>query len=443
MTLRLRILALVLLFALFLIAGFAAIQITQQFDTLNTYNAYRVRVGSHAAKTSLAVVLAIRQALHPADDPAPALQEELRRLQGVGLFDEAAILTPEGTPVAATPGASALVDDVRGTQEALTLYPAQWHYTRVASTAVHAYVPIAAPHEPPQYVARFTCALANVRQAVARVYRLSGLMVLGVLGASVLFARFLTRAILQPIQVLNEATRDIAAGNLALKVHVDTGDELEELAGAVNDMTDALVRLRAKAEDANPLTKLPGNRAIQEAIERRIAGKQLFVAVYADLDHFKAFNDHYGIGAGDEAIKLTAKVLQDALKRGNPSDFLGHEGGDDFVLLTTPDKVEAVTRVICAEFDQRIRALYTPEDAARGKILATDREGKPREFPLMTLSLAGVTNAHRPITAYAEVTGIFSEVKLRAKRMSQESAASSFALDRRRAGPGRTLPPRG
>lgn len=434
MTLRGRILALVLMFAVFLIAGFSVIQVTQQLDSLNAYHTYRVRAGSSAAKASLEVALAMQQAQRASDDPT-ALGAELERLQRAGLFDAAVLLTAEGVPIASAGSLpNLLVDDARWAVYALTTYSAtQWHYTQVTPTAIHAYVPLLLPRSPLVYVARFTYALASVRDAIARTSRLSGLMMLGVLSVSVVFAWFLMRAILQPIQILNEATRDIAAGNLALKVHVDTGDELGELAGTFNEMTDALVRLRAKAEDANPLTRLPGNRVIQEEIERRIAAKSLFVAVYGDLDHFKAFNDHYGIGAGDEAIKLTAKILKESLKYGNRSDFLGHEGGDDFVLLTTPDKVEAVTRYIGSEFDQRIRTLYTPEDVARGKLMATDREGKIREFPIMTFSLAGVTNAHRPITAYAQVTGIFSEVKLRAKRTSQESGRSSFALDRRRA----------
>src|SRR3989338_121903 len=445
MTLRLRIIGLVVLFALFLIAGFAAIQISQQLETLNTYNAYRVRVGSSAAKTSLEVALAVHQAQHPTEDPLPDFRAELTRLQEGGLFDDATVLSPGGASLAAlgtVPGE--VVDDARWAPYAVATYsPAQWSYPHVTATAVHVYVPLAAPKSQPRHVIRLTYALANVRQAVSGVYRLSGLLIADVLGLSVLFAWFLTRAILAPIQELNQATQDIAAGNLALKVHVDTGDELGALADTFNQMTDALVMLRAKAEDANPLTRLPGNRVIREEIERRITAQSPFVAVYADLDNFKAFNDYYGIGAGDEAIKLTATLLREALKRhGNPADFLGHEGGDDFVLLTTPEKTEAVTRFICAEFDRRIRTLYKPEDAARGAIAATDREGKVREFPLMTFSLAGGTNVHRPIAAYAEVTGIFSEVKKRAKRMSQEAKASAFALDQRRSDTSREQPPK-
>src|SRR3990167_4601881 len=108
-------------------------------------------------------------------------------------------------------------------------------------------------------------------------------------------------------------------------------------------MAASLVSLKARGENANPLTKQPPNNMIHEEIEKRIKGKKKFVAVYSDLDNFKAFNDKYGIGAGDQAIRLTAAIMKEAIRKGAPGDFLGHEGGDDFILLTTPEKMDAVT----------------------------------------------------------------------------------------------------
>ena len=433
MTLRVRILALVGVFAIFLIAGFAAIQVVNQLQILNTYNAYRVRVGSSSAKTSLEVALAVHQAQHPKDDPVPMLKTELARIGQSELFDGAVLLTPEGQTLFALGNVTGLeADDGRWAPFAVGMYTKEhWCYTSVTPGAVHNYVPLTLQQKP-RYVVRFTFALANVRQAIREVYKLSAMMILVVFALSALFAWFLTRAILEPIQTLNEATHDIAAGNLSLKVRVATGDELEELATTFNEMTDALARLKARAENANPLTKLPGNTMIHEEIERRIISKKPFVAVYADLDNFKAFNDKYGIGAGDEVIRLTAKLLKEAMKRGNPEDFLGHEGGDDFVLLTTPEKLDAVSHFICTEFDQRIRALYHPEDLARGGITSKDREGNTKEFPIMTVSLAGATNVHRPLNSYAEVTNILAEVKKRAKISSKEAVKSTMVLDRRR-----------
>ncbi|NQT46470.1 MAG: diguanylate cyclase [Candidatus Omnitrophica bacterium] len=192
-------------------------------------------------------------------------------------------------------------------------------------------------------------------------------------------------------------------------------------------MTAALMKMRAKAENANPLTKLPGNIVIHDEIDNRIKAKTKFAVIYSDLDNFKAFNDKYGIGLGDQAIKLTADILKESLKHGNSDDLLGHEGGDDFVMITTPDKTKTITDYICKEFDKRIRQFYSKEDLDQGFIMASSRDSQIKKFPIMTISLAGVTNEQRPIQSYAEVTNICAEVKKKAKSLN----ISSFVLDKR------------
>jgi len=186
------------------------------------------------------------------------------------------------------------------------------------------------------------------------------------------------------------------------------------------------VKMQRRAENANPLTKLPGNIVIMEEVEKRIAAGTKFTVIYGDLDNFKAFNDKYGIHKGDEAIKLCSVIFKEAVKHcGNSRDFLGHEGGDDFILLTSPDKTESIAQYIMSEFDKRVRSLYEQEDLQRGHIIAHDRDGQVKHFPIMTISLAGVTNQHRQITTYGQVTNIAAEVKKKAK--SQQK--SCFVLD--------------
>jgi len=147
-----------------------------------------------------------------------------------------------------------------------------------------------------------------------------------------------------------------------------------------------------------------------------------------DLDNFKAFNDKYGIHAGDKAIQITAQVLREGLdNKGAEGDFLGHEGGDDFVFVTVPERAEPVTSYMIAEFDKRIRTLYNEEDLSKGCIVAKGRDGVTREYPIMTISMSGVTNAHRTIESYAEVTNIVAEVKKKAKSIP----GSVFYLDKR------------
>src|SRR5579864_6356115 len=141
-------------------------------------------------------------------------------------------------------------------------------------------------------------------------------------------------------------------------------------AGADDYMTkpfgpqELLARVKAKIRrvevDASlsPLTRLPGNLAIEAELRRRIEAGQAFAVLYLDLDHFKAFNDVYGFTHGDEAIQLLARITVDTVhRRGTPSDFVGHIGGDDFIVATQPDRGEEIAASIVAEFDEKIRDL--------------------------------------------------------------------------------------
>jgi diguanylate cyclase (GGDEF)-like protein len=238
----------------------------------------------------------------------------------------------------------------------------------------------------------------------------------------------LSRLVIGPIKVFNKAAGAIADGSLDLRVKIHTDDELEELAKSFNYMTAELVKMKARAENANPLTKLPGNIVIMEEVERLIKEDKKFTVVYADLDNFKAFNDKYGIHKGDEAITMTGNIFKEAIKnKGNESDFVGHEGGDDFIILTSPESAEAVTDYITHNFDERVKSLYNKEDLDRGHIVAHSREGEVKKFPIMTISLAGVTNQYRPISNYSEITNIVAEVKKKAKNKD----GSCFVLDKR------------
>jgi len=249
-----------------------------------------------------------------------------------------------------------------------------------------------------------------------------------VLLISILFGSFLSMSIIGPITILNEATKDIAAGNLDLHVKITTRDELEELSDTFNAMTISLKRMRAVAEDANPLTRLPGNRLLQEEIESRLSRGMKIVVIHADLDNFKAFNDNYGLEKGDEAIKLTAEVIKEAIEEaGTRSDFLSHIGGDDFVLVAAPDKDTALAELTIRLFDERIRTLYSAGDLERGYIMAKGRDDQIKKYPIMTISMAGVSNQNRPLKSYAEVTNIATDVKKKAKSVMK----SVYILDQR------------
>ncbi|MBN1622108.1 MAG: response regulator [Endomicrobiales bacterium] len=166
----------------------------------------------------------------------------------------------------------------------------------------------------------------------------------------------------------------------------------------------------------NPLTKLPGNYTFETEIEKLLEDKKQFAACHIDLDHFKAFNDNYGYKWGDEVIKLAAKVISKSmLAFGNNEDVLVHLGGDDFLLLTTPDKVEPIYNNIIAEFSNEIMEYYNQSDKERGFTITVNRRGQQEQFPLITFSVAVASNETKNITSYVQVVDILSEMKKFAK----------------------------
>src|SRR6266508_3470262 len=177
----------------------------------------------------------------------------------------------------------------------------------------------------------------------------------------------------------------------------------------------------------SPLTGLPGNIRVQEDIRRRVAEEEPFALLYCDLDHFKAYNDGYGFVRGDRAIQALARVLievaQDLI---GPDAFVGHVGGDDFVVICSPEDAERVASQICAIFDTQAPLLYDPADAERGSIQVRDRQGNLRSFPLLSISIGVATTSTRRFEHFGEVVAIATEMKQVAKRDTR----SSFAVDR-------------
>lgn len=270
---------------------------------------------------------------------------------------------------------------------------------------------------------------ATIQQALREVMMpIAGIIVFVVI-ANFILAMLLSKALVNPVSILYHATNDVAEGDLDKRVNIKSGDELQELAENFNYMTLEIKKMKARAENANPLTKLPGNLVIHDDVEKKIKENKKFVVIYCDLDNFKAFNDKYGVYKGDVAIQLTADIFKEAVqKEGGEDDLVGHEGGDDFLVVTSPEKAQNIADYVTKEFDERVRILYDEEDLKKGFIEAKSRHGEQiMKFPIMTISLAGVTNAHRPITNYAQVTNIAAELKKKAKSLT----GSNFVLDKR------------
>jgi diguanylate cyclase (GGDEF)-like protein len=186
------------------------------------------------------------------------------------------------------------------------------------------------------------------------------------------------------------------------------------------------LRRAAQRPVHNPLTGLPGNILLTEELKHRIRRGEPFALMHIDLNNFKAFNDTYGFARGDRMIKLVAEVLVDLVRTvGTPTDFIGHIGGDDFVVLTTPEQVDQLCPQICKDFDDRARALYDTHDLERGYLQAFDRQGIARRFPIISVSIGVATNQHRTFADYEEAGRVAADMKHYAK----QQPGSYYAVD--------------
>jgi len=232
---------------------------------------------------------------------------------------------------------------------------------------------------------------------------------------------------LMPIIMITsqDAQEDILVGlELGADDYVKKPFNERELLGRIKNIFRRIDRNR----NANPLTGLNGNLEIQRDITSRITKGFGFAVIYADLDNFKSYNDVYGFSNGDRIIVLTADILSDQTALfGNPDDFIGHIGGDDFIVVTTPDKAESICKNVIAEFDEKVLSFYNEEHRTQGIITTKNRRGEIDTFPLMSISMAIVTNERREINNYVEVGDIASDVKKKLKTMP----GSNYFADRR------------
>jgi len=187
-------------------------------------------------------------------------------------------------------------------------------------------------------------------------------------------------------------------------------------------LNELLARVKAilarvkRSRQANPLTGLPGNEAIEEVIIQHLEINKPTAVVYADLDNFKAYNDIYGFKQGDKAIKMTSRALSDALEWWeNENDFLGHIGGDDFIAILDPDRVEQFCQRVLERFGIEVKYLYKKEDWEKGYLITTNRKGGWEKCPLISLSLAIVNTEEKKIVDYSQLAEELAIMKKKAK----------------------------
>lgn len=238
--------------------------------------------------------------------------------------------------------------------------------------------------------------------------------------------------------------RDSYTGIVPCAVLVSAGSEAEMTAafdaGADEVLTDQLgaaeVRRRLRAmmtrsdRDTlvHPSTRLPGTIEIEGEMGRRLGRGERFAVCYADLDHFKEYNDRYGYYEGDRVIRIVARILHDVVKGvAGTAGFVGHIGGDDFIFIIPVEYVSGTCAEIVSIFDELSPYQYSVQDRTAGYFFGKDRRGQLHRVPLMTLSIGVVTNERRQFISASQISELATEMKTYAKTLS----GSVFTVDRR------------
>ena len=191
---------------------------------------------------------------------------------------------------------------------------------------------------------------------------------------------------------------------------------------------DVLLTRTERDVSVHPSTRLPGTNEIEREIKRRMESGQLFAVCYADLDNFKEYNDRYSYNDGDRVIFVLSRILHDVVKGTcGANGFVGHIGGDDFILVLPLEMVAPCASEIINVFDTLILFQYSEQDRRAGYFFGKDRRGQLHKVPFMTLSIGVVTNERRRFTHPAQVSELATEMKSYAKTLP----GSVFVVDRR------------
>ena len=272
---------------------------------------------------------------------------------------------------------------------------------------------------------RKTAETASIGAAAFRFA--AGLCIVGFI-LSVATAMLVTRNISGAIKKLKTATEMIAEGDFEHRPDIRNRDEIGDLSAAFVAMSERLKLLEVMSIDTSPLTRLPGGVAIDKLLKQRIIEEKAIAFCLLDIDNFKAYNDRYGYAKGNELIRTAADIFKQALAEfGGPEDFLGHIGGDDFVIITDPERYRTICESIIIHFDHRIPSLYDIQDREHGYITGENRQGEKVEFDLATISIAVVSNELQTISSYIRYGEIAAELKRQAKLQPK----SLYLVDRR------------
>lgn len=233
-------------------------------------------------------------------------------------------------------------------------------------------------------------------------------------------------------RIIRNDTRTAHLPVVMLTSRGDVNDKVEGLEAGADDYivkpfepAEVLARVKTHLRRAkqhkcfSPLTGLPGNMIIEEEIKKCLTRPDFSVAIlYLDVDNFKAYNDNYGFVRGDELLRTISNILRDSVQRISPlNSFVGHIGGDDFIALVPAEVMHDVCQAVISEITAATPQFYSPKDQMQGYVVAQDRFGEVKKFPLITVSISVITNQVHNLTDISQLGELAARLKKKAKEV--------------------------
>lgn len=271
--------------------------------------------------------------------------------------------------------------------------------------------------------------LADLSRYTDQAFQMTALLTLIGICLSAPVSVTVILSIHRSVRALKEATRKISAGSFEHQPALSGSDEFAQLAHDFSRMGEKLRELEQLRLDANPLTQLPGNLAIDREIDMRIKKGETFSHLYLDLDNFKAYSDRYGYKAGSDVLASVGTLIKQVVaENGTPQDLIGHIGGDDYVVVTTLELGESLAQKVIEAFSELAPTFYTEEDRRAGSFVGKDRYGVSRTFPLITISIAVIPSDHYDYPSRLAI----SQDCARLKEYLKIQNGSNYMIERRR-----------
>lgn len=222
---------------------------------------------------------------------------------------------------------------------------------------------------------------------------------------AILVAPWVTHGIVGALRKLQEATRRVVAGNFEADPQISAEAEISELAEDVTQMAARLKELELIGDEARPLTRLPGNLAIERVLDERLKSATPFAFCTASLQNFKPLRAHYGYARGSELLCATGVLIYAAVKEQcGEHGFAGHAGGEEFVMVLPTDRAAVVCEAVIRNFDAEVKKYVSPQVREAGGMESRDRHGAQRFFPITTIDIAVITCAADAYASAAELT---------------------------------------